>query len=226
MVSFKVPNLSELPEDDASTSSYGSNDKAEDQEQSTQRPQQLVQKESAQVFRAKLVVCLVLVTSAAVVGYFCYAILAAEQEDDFEAQFHHDAAAVLANSQAAAVSVRHLVTTFSSLYTSHGGSAADAIWPNVTLPDFEALASQTMQSESILLLCFSPLLLNDVQRAAYEAYSVQQAPVWLTESYAYQNMPDLSDRPISPFLYKKTIRSAVPEGAGAGPYSPVWQLSP
>ena len=79
------------------------------------------------------------------------------------------------------------------------------------------------QGGGILLLSYSPLV-TERNRAEWEEYSVGTAQSWLRKSREFAGLP-YSEQPVSPFIYKKTLRSAVPED-DEGPFSPVWQLSP
>lgn len=116
-------------EDDMSTSSAGDSEVDE-----SQPKEDLAKVETSLVTCSKLIVCLVLVASAAIVGYFAFDTLRSEEIDDFEVQFRYDANEVLDNSQANGEAMRNTVATFSGLYTSYAKNTEGTEFPNVTIP--------------------------------------------------------------------------------------------
>lgn len=111
---------------------------------------------------------------------------------------------------------------FSTLLSS-SAKHDNATWPFFTLPDFEKFGQGSRQLSGALLLAFTPLVDNST-RAAWETYSVEHQD-WISEG-----LQDLGSsqtpRDITPFVYRKTLRSFTPEVEGHDQYSPVWQMSP
>jgi hypothetical protein len=75
----------------------------------------------------------------------------------------------------------------------------------------------------ILLLAYAPLV-DETARTGWEAYSVASKD-WILESHEFAGTETVDSPTIVPYIYKKIDQDIVAEDA-AGPYSPVWQLSP
>jgi hypothetical protein len=82
---------------------------------------------------SKVVVFIVLLSSAAAVGYFAWFVLSEEEQDDFTAQFDSNAKEVIDNSIANAQSVKVVVDTITGLFASYS-QFTGATFPNFTLP--------------------------------------------------------------------------------------------
>ena len=133
----------------------------------------------------------------------------------------------VANQNAANIfGVLHI---FSALLPSSAAND-NATWPLYTLPDFEHFGSSARELSGALLLAFSPLVEHS-KREAWENYSLGHQD-WITDGLHvlgneyYQPGVNRPPRSITPFIYRKTTRSFIPESMEHETYSPVWQMSP
>jgi hypothetical protein len=98
-----------------------------------QRTQQLARNETRLVLCSKNLVVLVLIASAAVLGYLTWRIMNAEEIEDFHAQFSYDAKEIIDTAHVHSESLVSAVQSFARLYTSSSVSTSTT-WPNFTLP--------------------------------------------------------------------------------------------
>jgi hypothetical protein len=96
------------------------------------------------------------------------------------------------------------------------------------LPDFEQLGVGAKFLTGAVFIAFSPLVKQE-DRAGWEAYSVENQQ-WIADGLGFSPPWEVSAIPgevrdIPGFVYRKTLRSYVPE-VEMEQYSPVWQMSP
>ena len=121
---------------------------------------------------SKGVVCLVLMSSAALVGYFAWFVLSREETDDFQRQFATDASEVLQGSQRSAQLVGTALHVFASLFASYAqyqtrvGAADDEspsdMFPNFTLPVSHSVQDTRVHRGLFLNLFYTVCLLAGV----------------------------------------------------------------
>lgn len=182
-----------------------------------------VEAERRWVIWSKVFVVVVLLASAGVVGYLTFSFMDHEQLNDFEAMFRYDARDVLDATRTSAMSLRNNIRASSLMFTSYAKSQ-QAIFPNFSLPDFEALASLGLNSSGTVALVYSPLV-SDSDREGFEAYATENAG-WIAESFSYHGLEvPLQPVTISEVIYRKSPTNHLKQEP-PGPYSPIWQLSP
>jgi hypothetical protein len=111
-----------------------------------QKHKPLAQTETRLVLCSKSLVVLVLIASAAVLGYFTWRIMHAEETEDFYAQFAYDGKEIIDTANTQSELLVSVVASFAGLYTSYAnankanannaqaGASTSSTWPNFTLP--------------------------------------------------------------------------------------------
>lgn len=201
----------------------------------------LAQKEARLVAGSRIIMGFVLLASAALVGYATYKFVNDEEMDDFETTFRSDAHELLRGSAHNYRNIHGLVRVFAELLSSSAAAtvavanasagtnstSASNGFPFYTMPDFEVFGSRARELSGALMLAYTPLVMES-QRAAWEEYSAANAATWIQDGLQFLDQSEAVSnlRPVSPYIYKKTLRSHIPEDEGLDVYAPVWQISP
>jgi hypothetical protein len=128
-----------MTDDDISVSTANNLDQLNPKERAAatkakqQKPRQLAQTGARLVLCSKSLVVLVLIVSAAVLGYLTWRVMNAEETEDFHAQFSYDAKEIIDTANVHSESLVSVAESFAGLYTSSSRSQG-AAWPNFTLP--------------------------------------------------------------------------------------------
>jgi hypothetical protein len=110
----------------------------------------------------------------------------------------------------------------------------NASWPFVTIPQFEVFGKQAREGSGVDSIALTPLV-SETELWAYNIYS-QKEKGWIQESQRLELEMEGIDRgyepyEIAPFVYDvkinfETGETAIVPTIGAGPHSPLWQLTP
>jgi hypothetical protein len=146
----------------------------------------IAQQESADVFRIKLVVFLVLLVSAIVVAQSLWLYINRSEENQFSKSFTDDAEKIFAAVGANLAQTHDLLTTVATQVTALA-AATNQSWPYVTVPSFAALASQILPLSHAVRLAVLPVV-SQHQRTEWERYTaLPSSRAWISESVVFQN---------------------------------------
>jgi class 3 adenylate cyclase len=241
---FDMSSLhSEDPESVSSTSNNndvgGANMRSTaDQERDLER-KTLAKKENRAVFWSRILVIVVLCTTAALVVTFVYKNMSDSQQESFEVTFQSDSLKILDSFHR---SVRRMIDSCDALsiaYTSYALSS-NSTFPNVTLPNFQLVSANSRIMSETVVFNYHPMV-TDETRKGWEAYVVENRVEFnistLSEysSIAYQDAEynQSHGRNLQVIQgFQDEIGNLGPDGLvhpalpGTGPYLPIWQLSP
>jgi class 3 adenylate cyclase len=199
----------------------------------------LARKENTAVFWARLIVILVLATTAALVTTCIYKAVRNSQQDSFESTFESDSLKVLDTFHQSIERIMDSSDALSTAYTNHALTTGSN-FPNVTLPNYQLHASIARVMSEAIVFNFQPIV-TDITRQGWEAYvmenKIQYIDASITELALVQyqdNYFNQSDRRTLQKLQdlSDSIIGYVPNGTivaspkNSGPYLPVWQSSP
>jgi hypothetical protein len=167
-------------EHDVSSSSLGVTSQTDEDESSEKT---VSASETVAVNRLKLVVFVVLVTSAVGAALSVYFYLSGSERAAFEKAFTDDSSKIL---DAIGGSLDRLLGSLDGVavqYVAHARTE-NQTWPFVTLPSFGLRMAKVLPLSEALILNVLPLVKTE-QRADWEAYSVEQ-DYWVDETTAVQ----------------------------------------
>jgi len=223
---------------------------------------QLFQREDVAVNRTKFFVLSSLLLTALVVTILTFFFFTKEQKDDFQIQYGQLAVKVvdsfLHNMEMkvwAGISISTIITSKleSQSYINVNTAASEEewfgqlppesahlSWPNVTINDFDEIASAIRALSNAEEAIFSPFVPR-LERAAWEEYATKnqlfagrsEADDLVCKQKGNSN-PYSSCRAVSDGIYKFSYNESkgpfcypvTDDGIVSGPYMPVWQVSP
>jgi class 3 adenylate cyclase len=210
-----------------------------DQERDLER-KTLAKKENKAVFWSRLLVILVLCTTAALVVTFVYNDMSGSQRDSFEVAFESDSLKIMESFHR---SIRRMMDSCDALsiaYTSYALSS-NSTFPNVTLPDYQIVAANSRVMSETVIFKYLPKV-TDETRKGWEAYAVEnrlQFNISTATEYkwiAYQNAQNNQSHRHRNLLQNQGFQDEItnlgedglahPAPPGTGPYLPIWQHSP
>ena len=157
--------------------------------------ERLAQKETQLVRNFKVMVFAALVLSALTVALAVYYYLRNAEQTEFENKFDDDAIKVLAslgsNVDLTLGAADALATSIVSV-----ARATNQTWPYVTIPDFAVQAGKVLSLSSAYIINLY-ILVQDEQRAAYEAYMAQNN-AWVDETILLHDKDSSFDPPKDP----------------------------
>ena len=213
---------------------------------SSTRSMAIAQEESAQVFKLRLLVLLVIFLAAIAVSLAVYFLTANSQTDEFENQFEGASSKVLTSFEDI---VNGKLTAIGSIavQASLFASSQNLSWPFITLSDFELRAAVARELSGSLFIRLVPLVVQE-KREAWEKYSVENLH-WMEEAIEYNKKHglgfnrrlqddatsalndtdngevDFSSGIANHIWYLDEAYTAV-ASEGPGPFFPLWQESP
>ena len=100
----------------------------------------------------------------------------------------------------------------------------------MTVPDYEVRATKAIQLVLADEILWCPFV-SEIQRTAWESYTVVQGPLWLRESLDAAGLEGESVNSFLPFIHNQTsspVDGPVSTGNNvlSGLYAPVWYVSP
>lgn len=186
-------------------------------------------KEARAVFWSRALVLGVLVASATTFAVATYYYCANEEQAGFQNQYANYAEEIIHVSQENVRKVFGHLKALSVATTSQVLNDPNVNWPFTTLPDFEVRGATARNSSQAIIIALLPMV-SDADRAEWEAYS-QSHQGWIQESHGESQLGGTPMQPIAEEIYRRqelndSTKIPVPDPEGAGPYAPVWQLSP
>jgi hypothetical protein len=154
--------------------------------------------ETKDLFRLKLVVASVLVSSAIGVALSAYLFITWSEEEAFHAQFAGDSEKVLSAIGLSLDKTLGLMDGLAVTYVSFA-SYANQTWPCVTLPNFGVRMSKVVPLTDAVNINFLPIVTKKT-RATWESYS-RENDGWVNEAVAIQ---DHWDGYFGPIVYNGT----------------------
>ncbi|KAG7359286.1 adenylate and guanylate cyclase catalytic domain containing protein [Nitzschia inconspicua] len=201
---------------------------------SKQQQEDLTEKETRAVHKLKILVFGSLFLSMVAVVLTAYFLTSKAEQDNFELQFHDDAYKLLGNM---GQNVERIFEASDAFVANIASFAAhtNQTWPFVTIPDF-AVRAEKVRSMCGAVYVNTYHVVQDNQRAEWEAYTAEVGPGVARKSIAAIAEYDGMDWPISTnytewnviFSYEENPIED-PEGNGVtypGPYLPMWQTQP
>ncbi|CAB9509771.1 Receptor-type guanylate cyclase gcy [Seminavis robusta] len=225
--------------DDESVGSHRNDDKKANQDLVEER-KKLAQKENEAVRWLRIVVFVVLLVTAALVSVGVYVLLRKDQKDDFEHDYQANALKIIESFHQSVERYLEALDSLSIAYTNHA-FVTGSVFPNVTLPDFEVRGANTRILGGAPVINFYPLI-TDETRPGWEAYvgeTIGHYPQCMdadTEQRLIQDailgldyqVVEFEDPSPLPLTIKdiQADGSTPPAEPGAGPYLPIWQMTP
>eukprot|EP00934_Nitzschia_sp_Nitz4_P002211 Nitzschia sp. Nitz4//scaffold363_size14950//383//8108//NITZ4_008904-RA/size14950-snap-gene-0.0-mRNA-1//1//CDS//3329549257//2211//frame0 len=184
------------------------------------------QKESKAVVYGKLLMIMILLTVAATASAVVYTYTVREQENEFDVIFEDSAHQFESVFHLNAKKVFKALNAFGKQMTSQA-TAANATWPYVTIPGFEALAVDIREQTGADTVMMAHIVTEE-QRTEWEAYTQHYGAAWIQESIDYN--PDEYEDIIAftmPYIFDDSFPNPS-DGPKEGYeyYVPVWQSSP
>eukprot|EP00538_Stauroneis_constricta_P012478 CAMPEP_0119548166 /NCGR_PEP_ID=MMETSP1352-20130426/2141_1 /TAXON_ID=265584 /ORGANISM="Stauroneis constricta, Strain CCMP1120" /LENGTH=1235 /DNA_ID=CAMNT_0007593355 /DNA_START=105 /DNA_END=3812 /DNA_ORIENTATION=- len=228
------------PDEEDDNSNNNNNDDGEDQnsnpsvtksqksEQTQDTAEQLgMKRATAKWLRcSKISVFVVLMVAASLGAYLVYRTTSSEETKAYKADFKDVANSIATVAEINAKAAVKTYETVSLQITSHA-SATGSVWPNVTVPKFEALAQQLSRFTETTSSGIS-VLVDQADRAAYEEYKAFTNPVWIRESLDFMGRTDEALPFVFPYIHNELTETGfnISGPAASGVYCPLAQVSP
>ncbi len=206
---------------------------------------ELASSESRNVFRARVVVILILALVAAGISTGVFIITTRAQEAEFNAQWQGNSVKVMISFEEIFKEKFGALSTLGVSFTSYA-SGHNRTWPFVTMNDFQQRAASARRVSRALYTQILPIITGE-NREAWENYSVENK-AWLDEAREYQQTIGLQEtlgqqlRPLEPAtedstldfssgignkIYTFDLETFLPVTSTSPPnYYPIWQQSP
>ena len=140
-------------------------------------------KETKDVIRLKLFVCLILLTSAFTIASIVYVYITRNESSTFESNFNDDASKVLEAIGSSLDRTLGVLDSVNILLVSHAMQMRDK-WPFVTLPNFGEKMAKLFPLTDILKISIAPVVYPK-QRLEWEQYSLNMDS-WVNKSIRLQ----------------------------------------
>jgi class 3 adenylate cyclase len=234
---------SEDPESICSTDSInevaGINRSNVDDDEREMERKTLAKNENRAVFWLRIIVVLVLLTTTAMVLTFVYKDMSSSQQESFEAAFESDSLKVLDSFHRSVRRMMESSDSISTFYTSYALSSGST-FPNVTLPDYQLITSNSRIMSDTVLFNYYPLVTEE-NRNGWEAFVLENQGLYNSSVaselgwIAYQNsiFNQSQGRHLQVFDgFHNEIGNVELDGSVSlaqketGPYLPLWQSSP
>jgi hypothetical protein len=160
----------------------------------------LAEKETALVFRLRLLVILALLSAAIAVSAVVFKITSDGENDEFESQFAGSASKILASFEAIVkekIAAVGSLAVAATLHTIHN----NVTWPFVTLDSFPERAAVAKSLSGAIFIGMLPVVVDE-NRDAWEKYAQDHFFEYCDDIIAYQNQIGISpfgDK-VNPFL--------------------------
>lgn len=118
-----------------------------------------------------------LLSATIIVAALTYVFVRKSENDTFVNQYLDSVSKVAEAFQQGLDSKHDVAHTFSATYTSNYGNAVydPPIWPNATMPDFQAIAEGQLRLATGRALSFNPIITQDINRLEWEAHATESA---------------------------------------------------
>jgi hypothetical protein len=193
-------------------------------------------RQDSKVFFLRIVLIVALVTATALVATFAGLYVDRDEHANFEMQYDDSVAKVGEAFQTRLDIKRDSIMTFSSMITSRYGPVA--VWPNVTIPNFEVQTQGILRIADGRALSYNPIITQDINRLQWEAHATESAWI-LGGNESILVVPDTNttwpdNRTVSFGIYSRDAEKNVIYDPGNDPKSakypdvmvPVWQIAP
>jgi hypothetical protein len=201
--------------------------------------------ESRNVFRARVLVIMILALVATGISIGVYLITSNAEQTEFDAQWQGNSLKIMDSFEAIFKEKFGALSTLGVSFTSFA-SGSNLTWPFVTMNDFQQRAASAREVSNALYTQILPIISGE-NKAKWEAYSVENKG-WLDEARAYQQEIGLQEtlgqklRPLEPVtkdssldfssgignkIYSFDLDTFLPVATTSPPdYYPIWQQSP
>ncbi|CAB9524962.1 Receptor-type guanylate cyclase gcy [Seminavis robusta] len=198
--------------------------------------------ETRHVYRARIVMAVVLMLVAGIICGGVYYLTRKQEEEMFENAFLDLATKVADTFESMAARRLSAIESLAVTISSNAASRFQR-WPNVTVDDFETRLSYTLDLAALVGIIFIPFITGET-RKGWEEYSVQNQG-WLKEGLSQQKLATNGDNYLEaesieilektwgsspnmtiPEEISKLSGTGIVEETGLGPYAPFWQLAP
>lgn len=215
----------------------------EDTQQDDRNKPALAHKETKAVSLFRIILLVVLATTAITVSLLAYFGSRNNETEEFEEQFQSNAQKVIDSFEADAAKRRSAIHS-SSLTLSSYAEHSNESWPFVTLPDFEQKARYTIELADIISLFVFPLVSGEDLQEWGEYSSTNQDWYWegmaIQEQYTGIGNNNVQNTSLETAIVERlqvppfilTINGegeesrARPASVEDAPFFPLWQYSP
>mmetsp|Transcript_93 Transcript_93/g.261 ORF Transcript_93/g.261 Transcript_93/m.261 type:complete len:1214 (-) Transcript_93:30-3671(-) len=229
---LSVSEFSQEDEDNTSSHDDGSDAEHHQKKKKKKKGDEIGTKESKSVFRAKLMVYLVLVVSCVTASVLTYFFTSDQETDDFEKDFKvfADEIVRVAND---VLQVKIDVVESLSISTTSYATKEGHQFPFVTLPDFEIQTQKAREMASSELILMTPLV-DKTAGPQWENYTKFEGS-WIEQGLVIQGLPGVNPGPIPGIhdLEESDHHNAGldqssddADSARLGVYAPIWQTGP
>eukprot|EP00804_Cyclotella_cryptica_P017565 CCRYP_006740-RA/>CCRYP_006740-RA protein AED:0.07 eAED:0.07 QI:230/0.5/0.33/1/0.5/0.33/3/959/627 len=179
-----------------------------------------------------------LLSATVVVATLTFVFVHNGETQTFHNQYQDSVAKVAEAFQHGLDTKRNVAQTFSAIYTSRYGNAAQnpPLWPNATMPDFQQQAAAQLRLSDARALSFNPIITEGVDRLSWQEHATESAWILgapnLVEPAPNTTWPD--NRTVAFGIYARDAGTKeVISDPGYSPLSvfpavmvPVWQIAP
>ena len=208
-------------------------------------PPEIASNESRNVFRARVVVIMILAFVAAGISAGVYIITTQSQESEFDAQWEGNSLQIVNSFEEIVKEKFGALSTLAVSFTSYA-RGNNLTWPFVTMNDFQQRAAIARKISNAIHTQITPIVTPE-NREKWEEYSVQnkgwiderteyeqvigqdeELKQFLTPALPYSNDPALNfSSGISDKIYSLDTTTFLPVSLySPPPYYPIWQQSP
>eukprot|EP00522_Entomoneis_paludosa_P013724 CAMPEP_0172441438 /NCGR_PEP_ID=MMETSP1065-20121228/1982_1 /TAXON_ID=265537 /ORGANISM="Amphiprora paludosa, Strain CCMP125" /LENGTH=1154 /DNA_ID=CAMNT_0013190803 /DNA_START=176 /DNA_END=3640 /DNA_ORIENTATION=+ len=187
------------------------------------KAEEIGSKESKSVFRAKMMVYLVLIVSCVTAATLTYFFTSDQEEDDFENDFKTFAEEISRVAKADLSAKFDVAESMSISTTSYAIERGDQ-FPYVTMPDFERRTQKAREMSGAEFITVTPLCDTDII-TQWESYA-QLESSWIQEGLAVQGLSSVNPGPVPLNIHPLLVEGEeIPpnEGILKGMVAPCWQ---
>ncbi|KAL7580174.1 hypothetical protein ACA910_012925 [Epithemia clementina (nom. ined.)] len=193
-------SVSEFSQEEDPSSSH--NDNNIEISKKKKKSEYIGQKESQGVFRAKMMVYLVLIVSCAAASTLTFLFTSDQEDSNFEGDFASFAEEIQRTSRDQLFPQFNTAESLSLAVSSYAKEQG-SLWPNVTLPDFELRTRKAREMSDSSLVMFVPLFLKTLQ-SQWESYA-QNNSGWIAEGLAVSGHSDKDPGPVPLFIHDVSV---------------------
>lgn len=189
-------SVSEFSQEEDQSSSR--NDEDIDLTSKIKKAEYIGQKESQGVFRAKMMVYLVLIIACAAASTLTYLFTSDQENETFNTNFALYAEEVQRGSSSKFLPKLDVAEMMSFAVTSQANATGE-YWPFVTVQNFELAALKARNMTESSLIIFIPMVSTDLQ-TSWEEYA-QNNSWWIQEGLDLNGNPDTNPGPVPLFIH-------------------------
>jgi len=188
-------------EDDHSNRDSDTDDNPNPKHKKKSKSDEIGSKESKSVFRAKMMVYLVLIVSCVTASTLTYFFTSDQEKSDFESNFKTYADEISRLAREDLLNKFDITESLAIAITSYANDKEEeeAGFPYITVPDFEHRTQKARQMSGAELIIMSPLVLKTAVEA-WETYA-QAESSWIQEGLIVQGLPEVNPGPVPLFVH-------------------------